>query len=60
MPILTAYDPLDPATLEDPYPVLAALRETLPVFWHQRLQSWCLTRVRGLCRRAARPRALRA
>ncbi len=44
MPILTAYDPLDPATLEDPYPVLAALRETLPVFWHQRLQSWCLTR----------------
>ncbi|WP_131770571.1 cytochrome P450 [Candidatus Protofrankia californiensis] len=44
MSSLTTYDPLDPATLESPYPVLAALRETMPVFWHEGMQSWALTR----------------
>ncbi|MFJ9841757.1 cytochrome P450 [Kitasatospora sp. NPDC101155] len=44
MPSLTMYNPLDPATLEDPYPVLAALREATPVFWHEGMRSWTLTR----------------
>lgn len=44
MPSLSVYDPLDPATLEDPYPVFAGLRETMPVFWHEGMRSWCLTR----------------
>ncbi|MFD8967135.1 cytochrome P450 [Streptomyces sp. NPDC059568] len=41
---LTTYEPLDAATLEDPYPVLAALRESTPVFWHEGMRSWALTR----------------
>ncbi len=44
MSSLTTYDPLDPTTLENPYPVLTALRETTPVFWHEGMQSWALTR----------------
>lgn len=44
MPSLCAYDPLDQATLEDPYPVFAGLRQTTPVFWHEGMRSWCLTR----------------
>ncbi|WP_143531888.1 cytochrome P450 [Saccharothrix sp. ALI-22-I] len=44
MPSLSVYDPLDPVTLENPYPVFAGLRDTTPVFWHEGLQSWCLTR----------------
>ncbi|MFH9351241.1 cytochrome P450 [Kitasatospora sp. NPDC017646] len=44
MPSLTIYNPLDPATLENPYPVLAALREATPVFWHEGMRSWTLTR----------------
>lgn len=42
-PLIT-YDPLDPVTLEDPYPVLAALRQTTPVFWHEGMRCWALTR----------------
>lgn len=38
------YDPLDPATLANPYPVLAAMRASTPVFWHEGMQSWALTR----------------
>lgn len=44
MPSLTYYDPMDPATLEDPYPVLARLRRRTPVFWHEGMRSWTLTR----------------
>lgn len=44
MPSLTSYDPLDPATLANPYPVLAALRESSPVFWHEGMRCWALTR----------------
>ncbi len=44
MSSLTMYDPLDPATLANPYPVLAVLREATPVFWHEGMQSWALTR----------------
>ncbi|MGH3874782.1 MAG: hypothetical protein ACRDSR_25315 [Pseudonocardiaceae bacterium] len=44
MPSQPAYDPLDPTTLENPYPTFAGLRDTTPVFWHEGLRSWCLTR----------------
>lgn len=38
------YDPLDPATLANPYPVYAELRATTPIFWHEGMRSWILTR----------------
>ncbi|GAA4238074.1 hypothetical protein GCM10022254_52450 [Actinomadura meridiana] len=38
------YDPLAPETLYDPYPVLAELRRTDPVFWHAGMRSWVVTR----------------
>ncbi|MGQ0773175.1 MAG: cytochrome P450 [Pseudonocardiales bacterium] len=44
MSALSAYDPLDPETLANPYPVLAAARESTPVFWHEGMRSWALTR----------------
>lgn len=43
LPVLT-YDPLDAAILDDPYPVLTALREDSPVFWHEGMRSWVVTR----------------
>ncbi|MFE5295842.1 cytochrome P450 [Streptomyces sp. NPDC056632] len=33
-----------PDVLPDPYPAYAALRENTPVFWHEPLGSWVLTR----------------
>lgn len=44
MTSLVQYDPLDPATLADPYPVYADLREKTPIFWHEQMRSWVLTR----------------
>lgn len=44
MSFQSVYDPLDPTTLENPYPIFAGLRDTMPVFWHEGLRSWCLTR----------------
>ncbi|MCX4598394.1 cytochrome P450 [Streptomyces sp. NBC_01549] len=38
------YDPLDEATLADPYPQLAALREQTPVAWHEGMECWLITR----------------
>jgi cytochrome P450 len=38
------FDPLDPEVLADPYPAYGRLRETDPVYWHQQLNSWVLTR----------------
>ncbi|MCX5380396.1 cytochrome P450 [Streptomyces sp. NBC_00091] len=38
------YDPLAAEILRDPYPVLAELREREPVFWHEGMDSWGLTR----------------
>ncbi|WP_369275972.1 cytochrome P450 [Streptomyces sp. R11] len=32
------------ATIADPYPVYAQLRENAPIFWHERMKSWVLTR----------------
>ncbi|MGA5442229.1 cytochrome P450 [Streptomyces griseoincarnatus] len=45
MPSVTdRYDPLDAEMLRDPYPVLAELRRSEPVFWHEGMGSWALTR----------------
>lgn len=43
------YHPLDFHTLLDPYPLYAELRERSPIFWHDTMQSWVLTRYRD-CR----------
>jgi cytochrome P450 len=43
------YDPLDFHTLVDPYPLYVELRERSPIFWHDAMQSWVLTRYRD-CR----------
>ncbi|GAB2739723.1 cytochrome P450 [Kitasatospora kifunensis] len=43
MPHPARYDPLDPATLAHPYPVLAALRAAEPVSWHESMHCWLLT-----------------
>jgi cytochrome P450 len=39
-----AFDPSDPAFLEDPYPVLNRLRETTCVFYDERRDRWFVTR----------------
>ncbi|MBK3623303.1 cytochrome P450 [Streptomyces sp. MBT49] len=51
------YDPLDAQVLRDPYPVLAELRRTTPVFWHEGMGSWALTR-HADCVRVLRDHAL--
>lgn len=38
------FDPTAPEFLADPYPVLAELRETAPVFWHEGLRRWFVSR----------------
>lgn len=38
------YDPLEPETLRNPYPLYAAMRAEAPVMWHEQTQSWVLTR----------------
>ncbi|MEU8244545.1 cytochrome P450 [Actinoplanes missouriensis] len=38
------FNPLDPQTLADPYPVYRRMRETEPVYWHRQIDSWMLTR----------------
>ena len=38
------FNPADPAFLADPYPALAALRESGPVHFDERLQRWLITR----------------
>ncbi|WP_437955732.1 cytochrome P450 [Sorangium sp. So ce119] len=40
------YDPLSPEAVADPYPIYARLRASCPVLWHDRLDSWVLTRYR--------------
>jgi cytochrome P450 len=39
-----AFDPTDPAVLEDPYPTLAHLRESARVFWDDERERWFVTR----------------
>ena len=38
------YQPEDPATLADPYPLFAGMRDEDPCHWSPRLKSWVLTR----------------
>ena len=38
------YRPEDPATLANPYPLLAQMRDEDPCHWSPRLKSWVLTR----------------
>lgn len=38
------YDPLDAATLTDPYPLLAELRTQSPAVWHDGMECWLITR----------------
>lgn len=40
------YDPLAPQMLEDPYPHYAKLQREHPIFWHEGMQSWVVTRYR--------------
>jgi cytochrome P450 len=54
MTALSAIDwrPDDPATLADPYPLFARLRDEDPCHWSPRLKSWVLTRygdVKAVC-----------
>ncbi|MEU0003937.1 cytochrome P450 [Streptomyces sp. NPDC006314] len=44
------YDPLSPELIEDPYAFYTELRETQPVFWHDRIESWVFTRYRECSR----------
>ena len=46
------WHPEDPATLADPYPLFARMRDEDPCFWSPRLKSWVLTRyddVKAVC-----------
>ncbi|MFT8320317.1 MAG: cytochrome P450 [Bacillus sp. (in: firmicutes)] len=38
------YNPLEPDTLLNPYPIYKKLREEFPIFWHEQMKSWVLTR----------------
>ena len=38
------FNPFDPLFLADPYPMLAELRATNPVFFYEPLEAWILTR----------------
>lgn len=38
------FDPLSPEMLEDPYPVYAELQQHHPVFWHEKVGAWFVTR----------------
>jgi cytochrome P450 len=38
------FDPTAPAFLADPYPMLAELRENAPIFWHEGLRRWFVSR----------------
>lgn len=39
-----SFDPLDPAFLDDPYPVFRTLRNEHPALWHEELDSWIVSR----------------
>nr|CEL18183.1 putative cytochrome P450 hydroxylase [Kibdelosporangium sp. MJ126-NF4]CTQ90587.1 putative cytochrome P450 hydroxylase [Kibdelosporangium sp. MJ126-NF4] len=38
------YDPLSDQTLANPFPVYSRLRETRPVYWHEGMRSWVVSR----------------
>jgi len=53
MPTSMIWNPLDPASIRDPYPLYADLREHEPVYWHEGMKSYVLTRYDD-CRRVLR------
>ena len=42
--LLARFDTTDPAFVQDPYPVLDALREAAPIFWYEPSHQWMVTR----------------
>lgn len=51
VPVLD-WNPADPATRADPYPVFSRMRDEDPCHWSPRLRSWVLTRyadIRAMC-----------
>lgn len=38
------YDPLSPTVLENPFPVYQKLRDDHPIFWHEGMRSWVVSR----------------
>lgn len=46
MTVSIQYNPLDIATVANPYPVYAELRSSAPVYWHEGMRCWVLTRYR--------------
>jgi cytochrome P450 len=42
--VAAAFDPTAATFMADPYPTLAALREETPVFWHEGLRRWFVSR----------------
>lgn len=44
MAVKVQWNPLDPASIRDPYPIYSELRENHPVYWHAGMSSWVLTR----------------
>jgi cytochrome P450 len=53
------FDPLDPRTMADPYPALAALQAAAPIAWSDRLKAWLITGYRP-CRALLRDKRLSA
>lgn len=43
---VSLFDPFDPEMLENPYPRYSALQKEHPIFWHEGIQSWVVTRYR--------------
>jgi len=45
---MIAYDPFDPAVMEDPYPYYARLREEDPVHYVEEYESWAIARFQDI------------
>jgi cytochrome P450 len=43
---MPTYEPLSARMLTDPYPIYSELRTESPVYWHEQMGSWVLTRYR--------------
>jgi len=51
------YKPIDPLTIANPFSVFAELRSKSPIFWHDEMQSWVVSRYVD-CREILRNHAL--
>jgi cytochrome P450 len=58
IPVLDGYDPTDPRTLTDPYPMWARARKEAPVFFHEVLGYWQVTRYADILEAAINTTAL--